>query len=103
MARFLQAAAAGLVLAATVNGAAIRGAKDDAVAPAPVAPGNAKAPVCNDYAHNDLAFALTPDQVWGNASTKFPKDFAWGVGTSAYQIEVSVSREKKGRKGEGEG
>lgn len=86
--RVLKAAACAVAMAAAVTAApaALRG-KDDAAAAAAPAPGG-KAPVCNSYARNDVAFALTPDDVWNNASTVFPAGFAWGTGTSAYQIEV---------------
>jgi hypothetical protein len=53
------------------------------------APAPTPEPACvTDYAiPDDKAWALTPDEVLTGPTTAFPKDFAWGVATSAFQIE----------------
>ena len=44
--------------------------------------------VCHDYTmEGEEGFALTPDQVWSDKNTAFPKGFLWGAATASYQIE----------------
>lgn len=48
--------------------------------------------VCHDYTMvGEEGFALTPDQVYGDAKTTFPKGFLWGAATASYQIEGKSS------------
>ena len=43
---------------------------------------------CNDYrVAIESGGDLSVDQVLGNSSTSFPKGFAWGTATAAYQVE----------------
>ena len=74
-----------LTAAALAQQSSLRGLKEaDPMDPFPEGPDV----VCRDYTiPGEEGFDLTPDQVFADPKTAFPKGFLWGAATASYQIE----------------